>query len=276
MKILKRILFFFLVLIVLLFIIGFFLPNKSVITRSAIIEGTQKQTFEQINDLKNWDHWSVWNSIDTTMQKKYSTPSSGANATYTWESTHDKVGKGNIKIRTSSIDSIEMEMNFMENGIAFTKFIFEKVDEKKTKVIMSMSSDMKNPMERWFGLMMSKMVGKDFETSLSKLNTYISQLPKVDTSTKSFVESVVPALSYVYINKITDALHLEKDKKETFLNLYEYLKTQKVEAAGKPFMITHKDPKEPTSYDFALPITSEINIWRCEQGEYRRAECADI
>lgn len=270
MKILKRILLLFLILIVLLFLIGFFLPKKSVITRSAIIEGTQKQTFEQINDFKNWDHWSKWNRIDTTMQKIYSTPSSGANATYNWESTNSNLGKGNMKIIYSTMDSIQLEMNFMEGGVAYTKFILEKVDDKKTKVIWSMSSDLENPMERWFGLMMNKMVGKDFETSLAQLNSFVAKMPKVDPTSKSFVQSTDTPFSYIYINKISDVLHLEKDKKETYNSLYEYLKTQKVEASGRPFLITHKDPKKPTSYDFALPISAEIKIF----GDVNKAEMA--
>jgi hypothetical protein len=170
MKIVNKIGLSLLVLIGLLLIIGFFLPAKIHVERSIVINGPSEVIFNQINTLKNWEKWSPWQGIDPAIKITYTGPESGPGASYKWESKHPDVGDGVLTI-ISSIpgDTICTTMDFMEQGKAFGGYKFVKT-EGGVKLTWSMLMDMgMNPVGRYFGLVMDKMVGPDFEKGLKNI-----------------------------------------------------------------------------------------------------------
>jgi len=172
MKLLKRFVFFLIGLLCVLLLISFFLPSKVHVERTLVINATPEKLFEQVNTLKNWENWSPWHKLDPNMKLEYAGPPSGVGAKYSWESKQRNVGNGNLAI-TESVPhkSIQTAMDFQGQGQATGNFRFEK-NQEATQVTWSMETDMgKNPIGKFFGLMMDKMVGADFEKGLNSLQS---------------------------------------------------------------------------------------------------------
>jgi len=81
-------------IIVLLVVVSLFLPSKATIERSVVIKAPVGTIFNQVNSLKTWEKWSPWYKMDTTMKLEYSTPDTGVNAYYSWDSKEKHLGTG--------------------------------------------------------------------------------------------------------------------------------------------------------------------------------------
>jgi uncharacterized protein YndB with AHSA1/START domain len=172
MKLLKRLIFCLIGLVCLLLVISFFLPSKVHVERTLAINVPPEKLFEQVNTLKNWEKWSPWHKLDPNMKLEYAGPPLGLGAKYSWESKQRNVGSGTLTI-TESVPhkSIQTAMDFQGQGLATGNFRFEK-NQEATQVTWSMETDMgKNPIGKFFGLMMEKMVGADFEKGLNNLKS---------------------------------------------------------------------------------------------------------
>ncbi len=60
MKILKRTLFVVGAILVLMAVVGLFLPSHARVERSTVIKAPAEQVFPHVNDLKQWAAWSPW------------------------------------------------------------------------------------------------------------------------------------------------------------------------------------------------------------------------
>ncbi len=77
MKTFKKILLGLLAFIVVVLIVGFFLPRKTHVERSAEISASPEVVYDQVNNLKNWVTWSPWHHLDPKMKMEYFGPESG-------------------------------------------------------------------------------------------------------------------------------------------------------------------------------------------------------
>ena len=169
MKLLKKLFLIFLALIAILLLIALFLPSKVRVERSLVIGTSPVKIFEQINVLTNWEKWSPWHKLDPNMKLQYSGPPAGEGAKYAWQSQQHNVGNGTLTISKSVTNELlETAMHF-DDGDGTGVFKLEK-NQNATRVVWSMETDMgKNPIGRYVGLMMDKMVGPDFEKGLNNL-----------------------------------------------------------------------------------------------------------
>lgn len=150
------------------------------VTRSATMNATPSQVFEQVNDFHKWDAWSPWAKMDPNMKVTFSGPASGTAASYSWVG-NDDVGEGKMVITTSHPnDHIGIDLEFIKPFPAknVTDFTF-KQDGDKTNVNWTMTGK-KNFVMKAFCLVMDmdKMIGADFEKGLAQLKTVVEAAPK--------------------------------------------------------------------------------------------------
>jgi len=176
MKILKVVGIIIVVLVVLFFGIAAFLPTQVHVERTLVIPASSEVVFNKINDLREWKNWSPWHQVDPEMKITYEGFLSGEGASYTWES--DKVGSGQLTITESHPNKyIATAMDFMEQGTAKAFYRLQPV-ESGTKVTWAFETTMdNNPIEKYMGLFMDRMVGSDFEKGLHNLKTYVQKNP---------------------------------------------------------------------------------------------------
>ena len=72
-------------------------PSTFHIARSATLPAAAPAVFAQINDFRNWQNWSPWEGIDSSIKRIYEGPTSGTGATYSWAGDR-QIGEGRLTI----------------------------------------------------------------------------------------------------------------------------------------------------------------------------------
>ena len=168
MSIALKILKYLVGLVILVLAVGFLLPATYSAQRSVSISAPVDKVFPLVVNQKEWKRWSVWNQRDPNMQLTYAGPDAAAGAKWTWKSKSE----GNGGVEWSAVESnkrigyiLTMEdMKPASGDLTFTP------EGNGTKVTWSINGDGgMNPIFRWFGLFMDKLVGPDFEAGLKNL-----------------------------------------------------------------------------------------------------------
>lgn len=256
----KKILLGLLGLLILLVIVGFFLPGKLEVSKSITVNAPAEYAFEEIDGLENWGKWSYWNQLDTTMKINYGEKRRGAGAFYTWNSTD--MGEGKISITESvPFSSIKADLDFMENGTAKAWYDFEP-DGEGTKVTMNFASEFgMNPITRWFSvLVMESEMQKAFDHNLNRIKELAEAKPKFTVSMT--MEEVAP-ISYVSLSTTMspqDMKAVETQMGKMYTELYGALAKARVEPAGPAFALYPSYSEESMEMVCAVPVPANAKL----------------
>lgn len=174
MTFIKRLVQFLLVLVVLLVGVAFLLPREVEVARSTTISAPPEEVFAHVNSLAKFSEWSPWSSIDPDMKVTYSGPELGIGNKMEWQSEHPNVGNGVQEI-TAIVENerVESALDFGDMGTALASFDLAKAGDG-TEITWGLKTDMgNNPIGRWMGLMMDRLVGGDYEKGLANLKAQI-------------------------------------------------------------------------------------------------------
>ncbi len=174
MRLLKRILGFILLLVVVLAIVGMFLPREVSVARSIEINATPDNIFPHFNNLENTIAWSPWLHHDPDTKNTFNDIPEGVGAVMEWASDHKQVGSGRMQITESTLnESIAVDLDFGDMGSATAGWHLEPVGDK-TNATWSMTTDMgAGPVGRLFGVMMKKWIAADYDLGLQNLKQLV-------------------------------------------------------------------------------------------------------
>ncbi|WP_018478214.1 SRPBCC family protein [Pontibacter roseus] len=163
----------------ILAIISICLPTHIHIQRHVIVEAPVEDTFEQIQDLRNWTKLFPWHLEDPDMELTFSGPAGGEGAQYSWRSQHANPKAGVVTI-------VEVEPNkrlvtnvaFQQDDTANGTFTLEETAEG-TKVTWYLDKYMgSHPIDKFSGLLVNSTVGEDFEKGLENLKKKVESRRK--------------------------------------------------------------------------------------------------
>ncbi|MES2683410.1 MAG: SRPBCC family protein [Pseudomonadota bacterium] len=181
MKILKVLVLGLIGLVVALAVIGLALPRNVHIERSVVIAAQPSTVFTYLNSWKNFNAWSPWAALDPNTKYTYEGPETGVGAKQSWFSEDPNVGNGSQEITAVETDksiTIKLMLPNMEPSIVSQTLAPEG---EGTKVVWAMDADMGlSPLNRWFGLLLEKFIGPDYEKGLAKMKPLIEALPKAE------------------------------------------------------------------------------------------------
>ncbi len=176
MRILKRLLLALIILIVLLAVIGFLLPSKYHVERNVTMSAKPETIFPYLNNLKSWPDWTAWTTKKyPDMKTNFTGPEAGVGATYNWEG--QSIGIGSIKLTNSDPNTgINYDLDF-DNGKYLSKgSIKMQPSGSGVNVIWANEGDLgNNPINRYFGLLMDRFMGPDFEEGLNNLKQKVEK-----------------------------------------------------------------------------------------------------
>lgn len=160
-------------IIALPFVIALFTGKKFKLEREIVINKPKQEVFDYVKQLKNQDHFAVWNSLDPNMKRTYTGTDGTVGFSSAWESDHKQVGHGKQTITAiKEGEEVDMQIHFLKpwDNVANAYFKTESAGDNQTKVKWGMYNDVKYPMKvmRLF-MNMEKMIGKDFDNGLAKL-----------------------------------------------------------------------------------------------------------
>ncbi|MCK6428392.1 MAG: SRPBCC family protein [Burkholderiaceae bacterium] len=159
-----------LVVLALAFVgIGFLLPSQFHVERSVVINAPAEKVYALIADPREWKRWTVWNQRDPAMKIEYAGPPSGVGAKWSWQSKTE--GNGEMEFTEATPPNrLGYRLSFPEFGMQSKGLLRVVPDGAGVRVSWSNEGDMgSNPLNRWFGLMMDRLVGPDFEGGLANL-----------------------------------------------------------------------------------------------------------
>ena len=161
-------------LIVIIFALGFVLPDKVQMQRETIINAPQEDVFNLISNFDQWNKWSPWANIDP--DATYAVSGEGLGHRMEWTSDHPEVGNGSQTITDfSPPTSITTHLDFGPMGQADATLALSPVSGG-TKVVWSFDSNMRKgvpfymkPMSTYMGFFMDGMLGPNYELGLANL-----------------------------------------------------------------------------------------------------------
>lgn len=258
---LKKVLIITLGVIVALILVGFLLPSKFEITRSVSIKAPAEYTFEEINSLQNWDRWSYWNSLDTTMKVSWGESTIGQGGSYSWEGK--EVGTGKLVITESvPFKTIKADLFFMDDTNASKAGYDFEPEGEDTKLTMTFTTDFGyNPFMRWLGVtMFPSEMEKAFNYNLTKLKEIAEAKPKFALK---ITEEEVNPVSYIGIAHTMspqDPAAIVTQMEKMYTELFNVCQKAKVEMNGHPFAIYTAFSETSMSFIAAVPVSADAKV----------------
>ena len=171
----KWLLSFLAALLFFAFILPLFLPNKYSVERSIVINKSRDDVYSKIINLEAWPEWSPWNAMDPEAEYQVVGPEGVVGTFSTWKG--EKIGSGKQTL-TQLVDPelvvFAIEFHETQQGLAQSSFTLSET-ENGTNVTWAIQGELTYPLERYFGLMMDSMLGKEFEKGLSSLKANLEQ-----------------------------------------------------------------------------------------------------
>lgn len=179
MRILKKLIFFFIGIIVLLLIAGLFVKKEYAVERAIVINKPKAEVFNYVKFVKNQDNYSVWNKKDPAMKKDYKGNDGQVGFVAAWDSSDKEVGKGEQEIvNIVDGDRIDMKLRFKEPFEAEDNayMITETVSPNEIKVKWGFKGTMNYPMNLMLLFMdMDKELGGALDAGLKDLKTILEK-----------------------------------------------------------------------------------------------------
>lgn len=253
MKKFKNFLIGLLLVLLAMIIIAFLLPRQVHVERKGMIEAPPKVVFNQVNNLRTWDKWAVWNQIDPNMKIEYGNTGIGEGASYHWESDDSDVGSGILRITNSvPYDSIVTEMDFMDEGTATGYFGFDEVNGN-TELTWAFDADLgNNPFARWMGLFFDPMLGPDFENGIENLAVVSETIVQEG---RPIVELVtLPEFDYVSMRQDVELEDVSTQMGIMYGQLMNFIDNNDLIMIDMPYAIYHKIDGTRIDLECLIPV----------------------
>jgi hypothetical protein len=174
MKLLLRIIAGLAIVVLLLVLVAFLFPREYRIERALVMKAKPETVLPQIADLRAWKSWSAWHERDPNMKLSYSAQTTGIGAWSAWDSK--KEGNGKMTIMGQAPSKVDYELEFVDVGMKALGTMELAPDPGGVRVVWSTTGDLgMNPVNRWFGLFLDKLIGTDFERGLANLKRIVEK-----------------------------------------------------------------------------------------------------
>ncbi len=257
MVVLKKIVIALVVLVAVLAGIGMLLPRKVHVERSVVIDAPRATVFALVDGFKQFDKWSPWAALDPNCKYTFAGPDFGVGAKQSWSGDPKTVGTGSEEIvEVKPLESVKVNLDFGEHGLASSGWALA-ADTAGTKVTWSLDMDMgAGPIGRYFGLMMDKMIGKDYEKGLASLKTFAEKLPKTDFADLAVTKVDVAPVTVAYIasQSSTDTKEIGAAIGAAYAKVGAFMKANGLKQAGAPITINTRYDDKGYGFDAGVPI----------------------
>jgi hypothetical protein len=165
--------------LVLLVSTAYLLPRHARIARSVFVDVPRDAVFEQFRSFRDFNRWSPWYPLDPAAQYSYSGPESGIGAKMVWSGDAGSIGTGSLTVRSLTPPSgAAWDVDFGGQAQATMTFALEE-DGARTRVTWALETDLgMNPVARYFGVIFSYMIGRDFDRGLAGLKRHVEGLAR--------------------------------------------------------------------------------------------------
>lgn len=253
---LKKILIFLVAVLILIAAVGLLLPRNIRVQRSVSIDRPASLIYATVNSFQLFYKWSPWQNLDPNMRQILQGARDGVGAKLVWTG-NDKVGSGSQLITASTLDrSVASDIDFGKMGVAKSILLLDP-QGSSTRVTWTLDVDMgASPIGHYFGLMMDRMIGKDYERGLSKLKALLEDMPNVDIA--GFVAEPVElsAMPILVVSETSppDTASISKAYADGYAQIGKFMAKNKLHQSGAPLGIDGEMTSAAFSFQAGMPI----------------------
>jgi effector-binding domain-containing protein len=253
---LKRLFIIAIIVLIVLASGGMLLPRTVRVQRSVDVARPASLIYATVNSFQLFPKWSPWQNLDPNMRQSTEGPREGVGARLVW-SGNDKVGSGTQVITASTPDrSVMSDIDFGKMGVAKSSVLLSP-GGSSTRVTWTLDTDMgAGPVGRYFGLVMDRMIGKDYERGLSQLKTLMEGMPDVDIS--GFVAEPVEltAMPILAVRETSplDSASISKAYADGYAQIGKFMAKNKLHQRGAPLGIDGEMTATTFTFEAGIPI----------------------
>ena len=210
-------------LVLLLIGISFFVPKDMNLSVTEELAATPEQVFAQVNNVKNWQNWSPWFSLDPAMEITYGDIESGEGASYVWSSDKRSVGNGAMFINESvPYSKVGTTVKFEGYDDSEADFAISPSANGGSVVVWDFSSDFKAnmPWEKFNIAMGRMMLKKSYSKGLAAIDAYVKEHPELPEVKADLSEAIkqteVPSFQGITVMRSGKISELEAHGEEVF------------------------------------------------------------
>jgi len=171
----KKFLSLLIFLLLILGLIGYFLPTNFTVSKTTTISSTSSHIHEYVGDLSKWQTWTAWKGEDPEIEITIGERTTGIGASQSWT---DKHGGGSLTFTSWSPEKgIEYDL-FFQGGKYNSKSAiqYDSSSQTRTRVKWTLEGDMNMPIiGGYFALFMKYSIGNMFQDGLQQLKTIVEQ-----------------------------------------------------------------------------------------------------
>jgi hypothetical protein len=174
-RLLKRLAILLVSLLVILAIVGLFLPDSASVERKMVINGEPEKIYPWISSLRRFNEWSPWANLDPNIAVEFSGPEAGEGAKMAWSSEMPSVGTGSQTItEVKENEYVRAALDFGDQGDATAAWLLAPVDGGQTEITWQFHTQFGyDIIGRYFGLLLDRWVGQAYEQGLATLKTRV-------------------------------------------------------------------------------------------------------
>jgi len=243
------------VFLVLLIVIGFFLPRTNRIEVSVEIDAHPATVFALINDFRRFSHWSPWSSTDPDASILYSGARRGEGAIMSWNGA--VIGSGRQVITESRpYERVAITMNSGETGEAMSWF--DLTPGIGTTIVarnFEIDSGM-NIVGRYFAPLMGGVVAREYHDGLVRLKEFAEGLPAADFGDLEIEHLVVEATDIAYLPSSSrpEPAAISEALGKAYFQILTFIADNGLSSAGAPRSILRPYRGSELGFDAAIPL----------------------
>lgn len=235
--------------------IGVFLPGTARVERRIEIEAPAATVFALINDFRQINQWSPWVDVDPNARITMAGPLRGAGATMTWDG--QIVGRGSqVIVDSQPYEQVISQVILDGQSPAISRFKLESI-EAGTLVVWTFERKAGlNLAARYFGLLLERIVGPDFEKGLAGLKRMAESLPTADFSDIEIEHLTVESVDIAYLTatSLPEATAISEALGEAYFELLNFIDKHGLVEAGAPMSIGGEWNGAELQFNAAIPV----------------------
>ncbi len=258
----KKILFLLIALLFLALVGAFLLPGSAQVERTVNVAAPTCTVQAQVESYRRFNEWSPWAKLDPDTQYTFEGPARGVGSKMTWVSENKNVGSGSQEIVSVEPGLVKSVLDFGPQGQADAFFRMQESGEG-TDVTWGFETEFGlNPIARYFGLLIDRMVGKDFEAGLVDLKAMVETLPNTNWCDLEVEVVDVEPMSYAYATGSSgaDPVSVGAALGEAYGEVMAFLGQRRLSQVGPPLAVTNHWDASGYGFDAGIPVSAPTEM----------------
>ena len=241
--------------VLLLIVVGMFLPSRTRIENDILIDARVATIFALLNDFRQVSKWSPILEGDPNAQIDFSGPQRGVGAGVAWNG--HIIGQGRQTILESvPYERISVQIELGDQSPATATFSLSSEDDMTRVSWQHETGHGFDLVGRYFGLLRGPVFGRQQEAGLARLKELAGNMPAADFSDIEIERLVVEAadIAYLRTTSIPEATAISEAMGAAYFSVLSFIDEHDLNDAGAPLSITRTFSGSELVFDAAIPV----------------------